>query len=140
MGLPVPLELPTPVGAGQLIDATPVHAVVHPAEVYSSGALLRVRIEHQQTPDSVAENPALVLLAYPGQEDTAVQVFAGDGLEGRALRVVAGSSNGPSRWDLEFWWPRERWADAQAPRLSWPVAGLDIVLDVSRGDLEAARS
>lgn len=140
MGLPVPLELPTPTGLGQVVDTPPVRAVVLPTEVYSSGALFRVRIEHHDPPAAVAEEPAQALIVYPGHEENAVRMLAGadPDLAARALTVVTGATNGPLRWDLEFWWPREQWADVPTPRLSWPVAGLDVAIEITQRELEAA--
>ena len=135
---PVPLELPRIASAGQVVDIPPLRAVVLPIEVYSTGALVRIRVQHTELPNNVHAEPDRVWLTSFGAGDYAVRIVQGKGLSTSTLDLVSGRPSGPDRWDLEFWWPRDLWRTADTARLRWRVAGLELPLRVSAQDLETA--
>ncbi|WP_028935365.1 hypothetical protein [Pseudonocardia spinosispora] len=136
---PVPLEeAPRTVGARQVVDTPPLHLVLLPIEVYSTGALVRVRVQHTELPDQLRDQPERVWIPSPDGQGHALQILVGEGLRGHALSVVSGYNHGPSRWDVEFWLPKKDWSAAPTAWLIWPVTSLRLPLELSTHDLEAA--
>lgn len=135
---PVPLELPRIAGAGTVLDAPPLRVVVLPIEVYSTGALVRTRVQHTELPDDVLAHPDRVWLTFPRSGDYGVRIVLGTGIRTSSLDLVSGRPSGPGRWDLEFWLDKYSWGSVATARLKWLVAGLDLPLPVSTDDLETA--
>ncbi|MDN5920758.1 MAG: hypothetical protein L0I76_37595 [Pseudonocardia sp.] len=139
-GKSAPLEIPTLVGQAQTLRAATATVLVMPVEVYSTGVLVRVRAQLSELPDELADNPGYALVAMPGHERAALSVStAGNTTAGaRSVSSASGRSDGPRRWDVEFWLPRVAFDEAPL-NIRWPVVGLDAQLpDLTTDRLTAA--
>lgn len=114
------------VGTVQTLRTATATVVVMPAEVYSSGVLIRVRAQLSELPDDLAENPGFALVVMPGRERSALtgSTESGTPTGARSVSSASGRTDGPRRWDVEYWLPRAAFVEAP-PRLRWPVVGLD---------------
>lgn len=139
-GKSAPLEIPVVLGEARPLRTTTVTVLVMPPEVYTTGVLIRVRAQVSTLPDDLSKNPGHVLVAMPGHERSALTVATTDGTTAgaRSLSSVGGRSDGPHRWDVEFWLPRVLFDEAPV-RVRWPLFDLDEQLaDLTSERLTAA--
>ncbi|MFE7796890.1 hypothetical protein [Nocardia sp. NPDC057440] len=137
-----------PVLVGQLTTGRTeaVSWALWPAEVYSTGCLLRIRLAPEGERPEYQESKSLfaTIQLLEGHERELITVESGHG------KVQLSSGRLPTRggepptsepweyvWTLEYWWPQERWDDKLT--LAWPTYDLHLDLPVDIGELRTAR-
>lgn len=138
MPVHLPMEIPTNVGSALVVRGGQAMAIVMPLEVYTTGALIRVRAYYPQPPAELVRNPGLALVHMPGKEAFSFSMSLGASrLPGRRVDAVRGQTDGPGRWDIEFWWERAKWSSGDL-LLEWPVAELQKAIAVQCEEMHEA--
>jgi hypothetical protein len=132
-------EIPATVGATRTVSTPLGEVEVAPVKVFSTGAIVEVHAELSATPAELLTSPDQVLTPSPGHHEYALTLrtrASGPGA-GKPQPLDATGERHPHHWDLAFWVPRAAWSDS-VPRLVWPVARLDVPLDLHGPELEKA--
>lgn len=132
-------EIPAAVGATRTVSTPLGEIEVAPVKVFSTGAIVEVHAELSATPTGLLANPDQVLTPSPEHREYALtlRTRAFGAAVGPPQPLDATGERHPHHWDLSFWLPRAAWADSTA-RLVWPIAHLDMPLQLSGVDMEKA--
>ena len=132
-------EIPALVGTPRTVTTPLSEVEVGQVKVFSTGAIVEVHAELTATPTELLARPDQVLKPSPDHDEYALTLrtrASGPGA-GASQPLNASGEHHPHHWDLAFWIPRAAWSDS-APRLVWPVAQLDIPLELNGLELEKA--
>jgi hypothetical protein len=134
-------EIPATVGAARTITTRQGEVDIAPVEVYSTGALIEVRAELPVTPAALLAHPEQVFCPAPTHGPYALTLWTKPAPSGHELTARTDPQGTPGtrphHWTLAFWFPRAAWTDT-APHLVWPIAQLDIPLDLTDNILDHA--
>lgn len=132
-------EVPATVGSAHTLSTPLGEVEIAPIKVFSTGAMVDVRAELTDTPADLLTRPEQVLVPSPAHSDYAMTLHTRSSQAGldRPQPLDLSGEHHPHQWNVTFWVPRAAWADS-APRLVWPVARLDVPLDVSDAEMEKA--
>ncbi|HEY9417238.1 MAG TPA: hypothetical protein VIQ30_20965 [Pseudonocardia sp.] len=131
-------EVPATVGIPHTLS-TPLGVVeIGPIKVFSTGAIVDVHAELTTTPDDLLASPEQVLAPAPEHADYAMTLHTRTPPTASTppLPVDFNSEPHPHQWRVSFWVPRAAWSES--PRLVWPVAHLDMPLQLSDAEMEKA--
>jgi hypothetical protein len=132
-------EVPALVGMPHSLSTQFGEVEVAPVKVFSTGAMVEVRAELTSTPTDLLARPEEVLAPSPEHRDYALTLHTRTTAADAAPfhpTDTAGEHH-PHQWNVSFWVPRAAWSDS-APRLVWPVAHLDMPLELNHVELEKA--
>ena len=132
-------EVPAMVGVTHVVS-TPVGEVeIAPIKVFSTGAMVDVHAELTATPTDLLARPEQILAPSPGHPDYALTLHTRTSRTGTnpPLPIDPSTEHHEHQWNVTFWVPRAAWSDS-APRLVWPVAHLDMPLELSDAEMEKA--
>ena len=132
-------EIPALVGTPRTVSTPLGEVKVGQVKVFSTGAIVEVHAELTATPTELLARPDQVLKPSPEHDEYALTLRTrASGPGAGALRPLnATGEHHPHHWDLAFWVPRAAW-NGSAPRLVWPVAHLDMPLELNGLELEKA--
>lgn len=141
-------EDPTLLGEPRTVSTALGEVEIAAVKVYSSGALVEVHARLTAAPGRLLARPDQVLGTGTQHSEFALTLRnkasgAGIGTSrplglGRGFRPLDPEpGTRPHHWDLAFWVPRAAWPDS-APHLVWPVAHLDVPLQLNRVELTRA--
>lgn len=132
-------EVPAVVGSPHILSTQFGEVEVAPVKVFSTGAMVEVRAELIATPTDLLTRPEQVINPTPEHRDYALTLHTRDtgGDDTRPRSADVGGENHPHQWNVSFWVPRAAWSGS-APRLVWPVAHLDMPLELNDVEMEKA--
>jgi hypothetical protein len=131
-------EVPATVGVPHTVASPFGELEIDPIKVFSTGAVVDVHAELTATPTDLLARPELVLTPSPEHADYALTLHTRAPLASTPPQPVDTSAeHHPHQWNVSFWVPRAAWSDS-APRLVWPVAHLDMALELSDAEMEKA--
>ncbi|HTK65979.1 MAG TPA: hypothetical protein VL595_26600 [Pseudonocardia sp.] len=132
-------EVPVVVGIPHILSTQFGEVEIAPVKVFSTGAMVEVRAELIATPTDLLARPEQVLAPTPEHRDYGLTLRTRSaGLDDtRPQSADTSGEHHPHQWNVSFWVPRAAWADS-APRLVWPVAHLDMPLELNDVEMEKA--
>lgn len=132
-------EVPATVGLPRTLSTQFGMVAIAPVKVFSTGAMVEVRAELAATPADLLTRPEQVLAPTPGHTEYALTLHTRTTATDTSWPqpTDAGVERHPHQWNVVFWVPRAAWSES-APRLVWPVAHLDMPLELNDVELEKA--
>ena len=132
-------EVPAVVGSPHSLTTALGQVQIAPIKVFSTGAMVEVHAELDATPTDLLTRPEQVLTPSAEHPEYALTLHtrtSGTAATQPGPADFSGEAH-PHQWNVTFWVPRAAWAES-APRLVWPVAHLDMPLDISDVEMEKA--
>ena len=131
-------EVPAVVGVPHTFSTSVGVVEIAPIKVFSTGAMVDVHAELTATPTDLLARPEQILTPSPGHADYALTLHTRMlGTAPSPQPIDPTAEHHEHQWNVTFWVPRAAWSDS-APRLVWPVAHLDMPLELSDAEMEKA--